>query len=380
MAFVSAPFPVARSTFTSRPSQRSPLRPCAARSPSVHVAARATASSPSSGAAPTTATRLPSQYDQLAAMTTIVEDTGEIDQIARHRPFAATTNPSLVYKAADLPEYADIIDSAIEYGKTRAAGKSLEARLAVTRNNLFVRFGARILEFVEGDVSTEVDARLSFDADAQVATALDLIRMYGELGVDKKRVLIKLATTWEGVQACRFLEKMGIRTNMTLLFNTAQAAVASDAGAYLVSPFVGRIADWYRKRDGRAEPFPAEEDPGVISVRDVYNYFKCTGSETVVMGASFRNLGEILALAGCDRLTIAPNYISDLKESHEELVRMLHPPTDACDLIDKVTYDEASFRWAMNQDPMATEKLHEGIRGFAKDLESLDDKLRSMMD
>jgi transaldolase len=184
-----------------------------------------------------------------------------------------------------------------------------------------------------------------------VQTARDIISMYEELGVDKSRVLIKLASTWEGVQACRILENDGIRTNMTLLFNQAQAAIASDAGAYLVSPFVGRIADWHRAKDGREDMYPAEEDPGVLSVRKVYNYFKCTGSPTIIMGASFRSVDEILGLAGCDRLTISPNYITAMQESTEKIERMLKPPTDACDFIEKINYDEASFRWAMNQDP-----------------------------
>jgi transaldolase len=319
-----------------------------------------------------------SQYDQLTALTTVVEDTGDINAIAEHRPFAATTNPSLVYAAADRPEYESLVRDAVAYGRGVKSAGGAEGRLAIVRNALFARFGARILEIVPGDVSTEVDARLSFDVDAQITTALQIIDMYKELGVDKDRVLIKLATTWEGVQACRELQSQGIKTNMTLLFGMAQAAAAADAGAYLISPFVGRILDWYKKAEGR-DSYPDAEDPGVLSVRNIYNYYKCLGYDTIVMGASFRNKGEILQLAGCDRLTISPKFIADLQESYDPVPHLLNrPAAEACNY-DPMPLDEKAFRWAMNEDAMATEKLAEGIRGFAADLVKLDSKLSKLM-
>lgn len=316
-----------------------------------------------------------SQYDQLSKLTTIVEDTGEINQIAAHKPYAATTNPSLVAKAADLPEYASVVEDAIKYGKGKAV--SQDAALSITRNYLFTQFGARILEHIPGDVSTEVDARLSFDVQGQIDTALELIKMYEESGISKDRVLIKLATTWEGVEACRALEEMGIRTNMTLLFSMAQAAAAAEAGAFLISPFVGRILDWYKAKEGRE--YSADEDPGVISVRNIYNYYKCCDYKTIVMGASFRSKEEILALAGCDRLTIAPKFIASMKDTFHPVGNIMTIPDQTQCNFDRQPLDEKAFRWEMNQDAMATEKLAEGIRGFAADLEKLDAKLRKLM-
>lgn len=320
-----------------------------------------------------------SQYEQLSAMTTIVEDTGEFETIRAHAPFAATTNPSLVYKAAELPEYASLLDEAVAYGQAKVPSGG-DQRLAVVRNKLFTLFGARILEVVHpnGDVSTEVDARLSFDAEAQVSVARQLIAMYEEVGVKRERVLIKLATTWEGILACRELESEGIRTNMTLLFSLAQAAAAADAGAYLISPFVGRILDWHKKNAG-VDSYAPEDDPGVLSVRAIYDYYKCHGYDTIVMGASFRNLGEILALAGCDRLTIAPKFIAQMKESPDAVPRRLSLPGAERCTMPKMQLSEKDFRWLMNQDAMATEKLAEGIRGFAKDLEKLDAKLSKLL-
>lgn len=365
IALSARPRPLPSSSFsvTSRPV--GPAR--AARRPPTAVLEK---SAPASGVAL-------SQYEQLSAMTTIVEDTGEIDAIRAHRPFAATTNPSLVASAAQLPEYADLLSEAVAYGKKRVPAGGVD-QLAIVRNKLFTLFGARILDYIPGDVSTEVDARLSFDADAQVATAHELIGMYEEAGVGRERVLIKLAATWEGVQACRRLEEAGIRTNVTLLFSQAQAAAAAEAGAYLISPFVGRILDWHKKARG-VEAIPAEEDPGVLSVRSIYDYYKCHGYETVVMGASFRSLEEILALAGCDRLTIAPKFISKLKESTEAVPRMLSVPERERCTTEKMVLDEKEFRWLMNEDAMATEKLAEGIRGFAKDLEKLDVQLGKLL-
>lgn len=362
MAFIS-PLP-ARAALARRPAALSSRRP------SLYVA-------PSRGTVRMTATQL-TQYDSLQAVTTIVEDTGEIEKIREHRPHSATTNPSLVAAAAKKPEYAHLLDEAVAYGKK--SGLQGKERLSLVRDKLFTLFGAEILKYVPGDVSTEVDARLSFDADAQVETALRLIKMYEEVGVSKDRVLIKLATTWEGVEACRVLEKQGIKTNMTLLFSLAQAVAAAEAGAYLISPFVGRILDWYKKNEG-VESYPAPEDPGVKSVQDIYNYYKCVGYDTIVMGASFRNKGEILELAGCDRLTIAPKFIADLKDTEEPIERKLSPPgLETCAPVQKIDMDEKTFRWMMNEDPMATEKLAHGIRGFAADLEKLDAQLDAMLD
>lgn len=321
----------------------------------------------------------PTQYDQLLALTTIVEDTSEIFEIERHRPFAATTNPTLVAKAAGLDEYADIVEEAIAYGK-KIGGHDIDFALRASRNCLFAKFGKRILDVVPGDVSTEVDACLSFNVDAQVETARELVRIYAELGVDKNRVLIKMAATWEGVQACRILESEGIRCNMTLLFNLTQAVAAADAGAFLISPFVGRVMDWYKAKEG-VDGYEASEDPGVLALREIYKYYKSRKIKTVVMGASFRNLGEILELAGCDRLTISPKFIDELKGSTHKVARMLEEGVLENESESAaVAMDEASFRWAMCQDVMATEKLHEGIRGFAADLEKLDAKLRTLME
>lgn len=320
-----------------------------------------------------TATKL-SQFDSLRAITTIVEDTGEIDVIRTHRPHSATTNPTLVARAAAKPEYAHLLTTAVDYGNK--SGLTGSAKLDVVRNKLFTLFGAEILKYVPGDVSTEVDARLSFDTEKQIEVAEQLIAMYEEVGIAKHRVLIKLATTWEGIQACRQLQKRGINTNMTLLFSLSQAIAAADAGAYLISPFVGRILDYYKKERG-VDSIPAEQDPGVLSVRDIYRYYKCHGYDTIVMGASFRTLDEILALAGCDRLTISPKFVQMLKEQDGVVPRMLGDVE--CDAMERVDMDEKTFRWMMNEDPMATEKLAAGIRGFSRDLEKLDAVLLQMI-
>lgn len=320
-----------------------------------------------------------SQYDQLSSMTTIVEDTGNIKAIARDKPHSATTNPSLVAKAAADEAYEDIVSAAVEYGRKNGSSLSAADELTLVRNQLFVGFGKQILEHIPGDVSTEVDARLSFDVDAQISVARSLIKMYEEVNVPRERVLIKLASTWEGIEACRVLQKEGIRTNMTLLFCLAQAAAAADANAYLVSPFVGRIRDWYIKAEG-VEEFEPSEDPGVKSVQNIYRYYKCHGYNTVVMGASFRNKGEILQLAGCDRLTISPDFIENLKDTYEDVPRILMPPDmGVCESVDLLNLDEKKFRWLLNEDPMATEKLAEGIRKFAADLETLDRKLEKLL-
>lgn len=361
MAFVSPFLPA--SSFASAPTLISPRRAPRARREAVVKAVIEERTSVT-------------QYDRLASLTTIVEDTGEIEKIKKHTPYAATTNPSLVAKAAELPEYENLTSEAVKFGK--AKGISAEETLTLVRNKLFTMFGAKILEYIPGDVSTEVDARLSFDVDAQIETGRQIIKLYDDVGIGKERVLIKLATTWEGVQACKVLEQEGIKTNMTLLFSLAQAVAAADAGAYLISPFVGRILDWHKKAEGR-DSYPAEEDPGVLSVKNIYNYYKCHNYDTVIMGASFRNLGEILELAGCDRLTISPKFISALKESTDLVPSKLSiPNAESCGM-SRISLDEKSFRWMMNEDAMATEKLAEGIRGFANDLEKLDDKLRKLI-
>jgi len=260
----------------------------------------------------------------------------------------------------------------------------MSERLSAARNKLFVEFGAKILECVSpyGDVSTEVDARLSFDVEAQVKVAREIIALYEDIGVDKSRVLIKLATTWEGICACKILEAEGIKTNMTLLFGLPQAIGAAQAGAYLISPFVGRILDWH-KSAGSYTQGDGNEDPGVTSVKAIYDYYKTHGYSTIVMGASFRNLEEILALAGCDRLTIAPKYIQQLKESVDPIARQLSVEASkkkwGAAVPAKLDMDEKTFRWMLNQDPMATEKLSEGIRKFAVDLEKLDTKLNKLI-
>ncbi|KAJ8906598.1 hypothetical protein NDN08_003091 [Rhodosorus marinus] len=317
------------------------------------------------------------QFENLQKLTVIVEDTGDFDTIRKHKPVDATTNPSLIYTAASMDRYNALVATAIKYAQKSASTK--ESQLVVARDKLSTLFGAEITKIVPGYVSTEVDARLSFDTEASVEKAHELLRMYEEVGVGKDRILIKLASTWEGLKACEILEKDGISCNMTLIFSLAQAAVAADVGATLVSPFVGRILDWNKKEYG-VESYAPEEDPGVISVKNIFNYYKCHDYKTIVMGASFRNLDEILQLAGCDRLTIAPKFIEQMKNSYDEVVPHLQmPAANLCDLETKLATDEASFRWYMNEDKMATDKLSEGIRGFAKDSRSLDEKLLAML-
>lgn len=320
------------------------------------------------------------QFDALAAVTTIVADTGEINQIKQFQPTDATTNPSLILKAAQLPEYAALVNSSVEYAKANNSGGDEAALLALTVDRLCVAFGLEISKIIPGYISTEVDARLSFDVEGSVARARRIIAMYEASGVSRDRILIKLATTWEGVQAAKILKADGIHCNMTLLFSFAQAVAAAEAGVKLISPFVGRIRDWYMKSTGRAEVYPAEEDPGVLSVRRIYNYYKKHGYDTIVMGASFRSKDEITALAGCDRLTIAPKFLTALKESSDDLPVHLSAATaaGACDE-PKIAIDEKKFRWMMNENAMATEKLAEGIRKFSVDIVKLENILRGFL-
>jgi transaldolase len=316
--------------------------------------------------------------EKLKQYTKVVADTGDFGSIAEFKPLDATTNPSLVYKAAQMPEYAHVVDKAIKYAKEHASTPEEQVELA--GDALFVNFGVEILKLVPGRVSTEVDARLSFDKEAQIAKALKLIELYKQHGIGKDRVLIKLSSTWEGIQAARELEsKHGIHCNLTLLFSFAQAVACAEAGVTLISPFVGRILDWNKK----AHPdkaYTAETDPGVESVTNIYNYYKKHGYKTVVMGASFRNTGEVLALAGCDLLTISPQLLAQLKEdTATEVPQRLSAKHAQSASIDKISLDEKQFRWMLNEDAMATEKLSEGIRNFAIDQLKLEEQIKRLL-
>lgn len=299
-----------------------------------------------------------SKLEQLKQYTTLVADTGDVSLIARLKPQDATTNPSLLLKAAQQQQYAGLLQQARDTHKTDAARAATHFAVTV---------GLEISQLIPGRISTEVDARLSFDEEATYAAALQLIEAYQTRGLDKERILIKIAATWEGIRAAERLEKQGIQTNLTLLFSFAQAAACADAGVYLISPFVGRIYDWYKKSVG--QDYSGLDDPGVQSVSRIYRYYKTNGFDTVVMGASFRNTGQIEALAGCDRLTISPELISQLAAETGTLQRQLSPEQvgEA-----RIKLDQATFRWAHNEDAMATEKLAEGIRAFAVDQHKLE--------
>ncbi|MFT6406572.1 MAG: transaldolase [Marinomonas primoryensis] len=313
------------------------------------------------------------KLSQLKEFTTIVADTGDITAIKDFLPEDATTNPSLMLKAAQIPEYAPFLDQAVAWAKTQSNDK--DQQILDAGDMLAVIVGTEILKYVPGRISTEVDARLSFNKEATLAKARKLIALYEDAGVSRERVLIKAASTWEGIKAAEELEKEGINCNLTLLFSFAQAKACAEAGVYLISPFVGRILDWYKKSTG--QDYTAETDPGVVSVTEIYNYYKEHGYKTVVMGASFRNIGEIEQLAGCDRLTISPNLLDELKKDEGKLERKLIPTTNVKPAPAAVT--EATFRWAMNEDAMATEKLSEGIRNFAADQRKLEVTLASML-
>ncbi len=315
-----------------------------------------------------------SKLAQLKEMTTVVADTGDFDAIAQYSPEDATTNPSLLLKAAQMPAYRNLVDSIV--ATTMNGRQSSSEQLADCMDRLAVGFGEKILEQIPGRVSTEVDARLSFNTDASIAKARHLINLYEQAGIGRERVLIKMASTWEGIRAAEILEKEGINCNLTLLFNFTQAVAAADAGAFLISPFVGRILDWYKISTGLTEYEPAD-DPGVQSVTRIYNYYKQTGYNTVVMGASFRNTDEITELAGCDRLTISPQLLQALDDDYGTLERRLDP----ADTGSKIHYQlggESGFRFELNQDAMATEKLAEGIRGFVADQIKLETWLKDL--
>ena len=312
--------------------------------------------------------------DQLRDMTVVVADTGEIEAIRRLKPVDATTNPSLILKAAQMAEYEPLIQAALR--AVDRTSKSEEEVVADAIDRLAVQFGVEILKIVPGRVSVEVDARLSFDTTATIEKAHKLIGLFKDAGVDKERVLIKAAATWEGIKAAEALEKEGINCNLTLIFNFAQARAAAEAGGFLISPFVGRILDWYKKINPGTE-YTAKTDPGVVSVAEIYKYFKERGFDTVVMGASFRNAGEIKELAGCDRLTIGPNFMDELAEDFSELPVKLKDDGKRKPQDPPLT--EAQFRWQMNEDPMATEKLAEGIRGFAAAQVDLEDIIKAKL-
>jgi transaldolase len=306
--------------------------------------------------------------DQLRKMTVVVADTGDFESIAQYKPRDATTNPSLIYKAAQMPHYKSLLDEAITAGQSEADAGASQVESVVDR--LFVTFGKEILQIIPGRVSTEVDARLSFDTEASIRKARRLISLYEAEGIDRKRILIKVASTWEGIRAAERLEKEGIHCNLTLLFGFAQAVACAEAGVTLISPFVGRIHDWYLKDRG-VKSIPATEDPGVHSVTHIYNYFKKFDYRTEVMGASFRNAGEITELAGCDLLTISPELLGELQKQEGTLTRKLSVENARAQKLDRIHLDEKTFRWMLNEDAMATEKLADGIRRFNADLTKL---------
>ncbi|MDN3211770.1 transaldolase [Haemophilus sp. SZY H57] len=315
------------------------------------------------------------QLDSLRKMTVVVADTGDIDAIKKYQPQDATTNPSLILSASALPQYAPLIDEAIAYAKAQSANKAQQ--LIDAEDKLAVNIGLEILKIVPGRISTEVDARLSYDTQATVEKARKLIALYNAAGISNDRILIKIASTWQGIRAAEILEKEGINCNLTLLFSEAQARACAEAGVYLISPFVGRILDWYKANTDKKEYAPAE-DPGVISVTKIYNYYKEYGYKTVVMGASFRNVGEIIELAGCDRLTIAPALLKELQENSTALVRKLEYKGEVKAKPQPLT-TEAEFYWQHNSDAMAVEKLAEGIRKFAVDQEKLEAMLSAKL-
>jgi transaldolase len=314
------------------------------------------------------------QLSQLKKMTTVVADTGDIEAIAKFQPQDATTNPSLLLKAASLESYQHLLTEAVSWAKNQSS--SAEQQVIDAADKLSVLIGLEILKTVPGRISTEVDSRLSFDTEASIAKAHKLMAMYKEAGISNDRILIKLASTWEGIKAAEQLEQVGINCNLTLLFSFAQAQACAEAGVYLISPFVGRILDWYKKDTGKSE-YAANEDPGVVSVTSIYNFYKSKGYKTVVMGASFRNIDEIRQLAGCDRLTISPGLLDELEKSNSTIEQKLF--SQQPELTSETKLSESKYRWAMNEDAMATEKLAEGIRNFTIDQIKLEKQLTKML-
>ena len=314
--------------------------------------------------------------EQLKTFTHVVADTGDFHSIEVYKPVDATTNPSLIFAASQDPKYKELIDEAIVYARNQSPVKSIQVSKAMDK--VAVNFGLKILDIVPGRVSTEVDARLSFDTEATVMKGRELIALYEAAGVSRERVLIKVASTWEGIKAAEVLEKEGIHCNLTLLFSFVQAVACAEAGVRLISPFVGRILDWYKKSRG-VDAIPANEDPGVLSVKNIYNYYKKFGYNTQVMGASFRNTGEIIELAGCDLLTISPALLHELETSSGKLECKLNAGDAAKSAVERISADEKTFRWMMNEDAMATEKLAEGIRNFTKDLIKLENQIAGLL-
>ncbi|MDO5663674.1 MAG: transaldolase [Bacteroidia bacterium] len=314
--------------------------------------------------------------EQLKTYTLVVADTGDFSSIEAYQPVDATTNPSLIYAASQEVKYKHLIDDAIDFARKTSSDKS--EQLSKAMDKLAVNFGLEILKIVPGRVSTEVDARLSFDAEATVAKAREIIGLYESAGISRERVLIKIASTWEGIKAAEIVEKEGIRCNLTLLFSQVQAIACAEAGVRLISPFVGRILDWYKKDRGVSD-IPAVEDPGVTSVTNIFNYYKKFGYPTQVMGASFRNIGEICELAGSDLLTISPSLLKELEATEGTLTKKLDTDRARKMDIEKITVDEKTFRWMMNEDAMATEKLAEGIRNFTKDLIKLEKQIEKLL-
>ena len=312
---------------------------------------------------------------QLKKMTVVVADTGDIDSIRQYQPEDATTNPSLLFKAAQMGQYSHLVDEAIDFGK--ASGKEGQGLLDTILDRLAVNFGKEILEIVPGRISTEVDARLSFDREGTIDRARRLIELYSQAGIERNRILIKIASTWEGIKAAEILEREQINCNLTLLFGFSQAVACAEAGVFLISPFVGRILDWYNKSEGG--DYSSETDPGVLSVTRIYRYYKKFDYKTVIMGASFRNTGEIEELAGCDRLTIGPNFLEDLSNDQTPLTRKLYPDMSQQDDLERLQLDEKTFRLMLNDDAMATEKLAEGIRNFSADLIRLENFIKERM-
>ncbi|MCP3863347.1 transaldolase [Marisediminitalea aggregata] len=314
------------------------------------------------------------QLASLRKITTVVADTGDIEAIKKYQPVDATTNPSLLLKAAGMPQYASLIDDAVAWAAEQSSDPAQQ--LTDAADKLAVSIGKEISATIPGRISTEVDARLSFDTEATIAKAERLVQLYADAGIDKSRILIKIASTWEGIKAAEVLEKQGVNCNLTLLFSFAQARACAEAGVFLISPFVGRILDWYKKSTGK-DSYEASEDPGVVSVTNIYNFYKANGYNTIVMGASFRNTGEILELAGCDRLTISPNLLEELANTDGEVEAKLvdNGATEA----PGERLDESGFRWEMNEDAMATEKLAEGIRNFAADQDKLETMLKDKL-
>jgi transaldolase len=316
-----------------------------------------------------------SKLDELRKMTTIVADSGDIEAIKREKPTDATTNPSLIFAAVNMPAYQHLLEDALKYASAQAVSE--REKLSIALDKVTVNFGIEILKDVPGRVSTEVDARLSFDTEGSIAKGRFLISLYKKAGIDSKRVLIKLASTWEGTRAAAVLEKEGIHCNMTLMFSLPQAIACAEVGATLISPFVGRILDWHKKSEGK--DFAPAEDPGVLSVREIYRYYKKFGHKTQIMGASFRNIGEILELAGCDLLTIAPKLLEELRSAEGTVERKLDPEKAKVADIQKLSMDEKTFRWMFNENAMAVEKLAEGIRNFGKDIVKLEQEIQKRL-